>query len=83
MKLWWRNHQNELPIFEDGDKARVEDLTGCIPLLLRPLFEWANRPFRDIEQNFLAHSDLDFVRENVRDFAAGKMKDQTHTNYQE
>jgi hypothetical protein len=34
MKAWWQHHHSETPHFEtDADKRRVEDLTGCIPLL--------------------------------------------------
>ena len=47
------HHQGELPIFKyKSDKDRVEDLTGCIPLLLRPLLEWKDQDFCEIEQKF-------------------------------
>jgi len=71
-----------VPIFEDDDKARVEDLTGRIPLLLRPLLQWHGGPFRNIEEEFWAHRDLVVVGENVRDFAAMKQKVEAPVNYE-
>jgi len=41
MKQWWHHHRDEVPIFEDDNKARVEDLTGR-------LLQWGNQPFRDV-----------------------------------
>lgn len=69
MEQWWIHHQGKVPIFEDGDKAKVEDLTGRIPLLLRPLLDFAEKPFHDIEQKFWMHRDLAAVGVNVTLFA--------------
>jgi hypothetical protein len=68
MKQWWHHHRDQVPIFEDNDKARVEDLTGCIPLLLCPLLQWGGRPFRNVEEKFWAYRDLIVVGENVQEF---------------
>ena len=70
MKQWWCHHRGKVPIFEHDDKARVEDLTGRIPLLLRPLLNFAKKPFHDIEREFGEHRDLATVGVNVRVFAA-------------
>jgi hypothetical protein len=72
MKQWWIHHKNKVPIFDD--KARIEDLTGRIPLLLHPLLHFAKKPFHEIEQEFRMHHDLATVGKNVLEFAAEKMK---------
>ena len=73
MKQWWIHHEKEVPIFGVDEKAKVEDLTGCIPLLLRPLLHFAQKPFHEIEQEFWTHHDLATVGKNVLEFAAEKM----------
>jgi hypothetical protein len=83
MKQWWHHHQDKVPLFSGDDKARVEDLTGRIPLLLRPLLQWGGQPFRDIEKSFWAHRDLVVVGENVQNFASTKKKEEQAVNYKE
>jgi hypothetical protein len=68
--------------FEDNNKARVEDLTGRIPLFLRPLLQWHGGLFRDIEEEIWAHRDLVVVGENIWEFAAMKLKVETPMNYE-
>ena len=65
----------KVPILGDRDKARVEDLTGRIPLLLRALLDFAKRPFKDIEEEIWQHKDLAAVGRHVRQFASAKLKD--------
>ncbi|KIM82083.1 hypothetical protein PILCRDRAFT_484362 [Piloderma croceum F 1598] len=36
MSHWWSRNAKDFAAFGDDDKLRVEDLTGCIPLLLEP-----------------------------------------------
>jgi hypothetical protein len=74
MKQWWTNHEKKTPILADDDKARVEDFTGRIPLLLRPLLHFAEKPFDEIEKEFWAHRDLSAVRQNVVAFSAQKLQ---------
>lgn len=76
MKQWWFHHQGKLPIFKDtSEQDRVEDLTGCIPLLLQPLILWKDQKFCQIEQKFLHHPELVVVKKNIYDFAGGMRKD--------
>jgi hypothetical protein len=75
MKQWWIHHKGKVPIFGGDDKARVEDLTGRIPLLLCPLVDFAGKPFHEIEQ-------VATVGENVRAFAAQKMENEPQ-NYEQ
>jgi len=82
MKWWWFHHKAKAPIVKDDDKARVEDLTGRIPLLVRPLLEWASKPFHDIEEKFWAHPDLAVVGENIQAFSAAKLEVDVNSNYE-
>jgi hypothetical protein len=81
MERWWNNFKEKLPIFEDGDKVKLEDLAGCCNA---SLFSFApEKSFREIENSFLAHRDLTAVGKNIRDFAAGRIKAETSSNYEE
>ena len=82
MAQWWIHHDKDVPIFRDKEKARVEDLTGCIPLLLRPLLQFSGKQFHEIEQEFWMHHDFATVGKNVLEFAAEKMQDEPQ-NYEQ
>ena len=83
MNQWWIHHEKKVPIFEADDKAEVEDLTGRIPLLLRPLLQFSGKPFHEIEQGFLTHKHLVAVRENIVQFAAEKRAKESKNNYEQ
>jgi hypothetical protein len=82
MKQWWIHHKGKVPIFGGNNKARVEDLTGCIPLLLRPLLDFTKKLCHNIEQKYWTHRDLATVGENIREFAADKMVNES-LNYKQ
>lgn len=82
MRHWWYHHEGKVPMIEDDDKARVEDLTGRIPLLLCPLLEFTGKQFCDIEHEFLEHRDLAVIEKNIRESAAVKIKTETGSNYE-
>jgi hypothetical protein len=83
MKQWWRHHHTKIPKFEDEvDRMKVEDLTGCIPLLLGPFLECGGKDFRTVETVIWKHRDLVAVGVNVRDFAK-KRSDQNPIMYEE
>ena len=65
MKKWW-TLQNDLPMLEEGDKRRIEYITGGIPLLLRPLIGLGPDKFN--ESTFLNFLELQAVTENVATF---------------
>jgi hypothetical protein len=70
MKAWWQHHQSKTPHFEtDADKMRVEDLTGCIPLLLRPFLKWGGRSFCEVENEIWNEPDILAVASNIEYFA--------------
>jgi hypothetical protein len=82
MEQWWVHHQGKLPNFKyKSNKDRVEDLTGCIPLLLRPLLEWKDQDFCEIEQNFWLHQDLVVVTQNIYEFADNMKQTKGAQNY--
>jgi hypothetical protein len=55
-----------VPIFGGDDKAMVEDLMGCIPLLLDLLLDFAKKLFHDIEQKYWTNCDLANVGEIIQ-----------------
>src|SRR4051794_35893685 len=70
MKEWWRHHRSKIPNFEnDADWTRIEDLTGCIPLLLRPLLKWHGKNFCEVKKNICMDNDILAVGRNIRNFA--------------
>jgi len=60
---------------------RVEDLTGCIPLLLRPLLKWGGENFRSVEENIYMDYDILAVGRNIRNFA-NQMKREGDPEYE-
>ena len=38
-KAWFKHHAASLPELSEEDRAFVKGITGCIPLLLRPLLK--------------------------------------------
>jgi hypothetical protein len=69
MKQWWVHNTKYLPTLDAEEKIRLEDLTGCIPLLLRPLFELKDKKFNEIERNILESKDLVNVSINIHNFS--------------
>ena len=71
MEAWWGHYRSDVPNFEtDADRMEVEELTGRIPLLLRPLLRFGSHNFRTVEDNFWMEPDLLAVGKNIRDFAS-------------
>jgi hypothetical protein len=77
MQQWWLYYKDRLPIFEDDEeRARVEYLTGCNPLLLSPLLrlkdtleDKAEIKFADVQDSFLNDPDIVDVGAHIFDFA--------------
>lgn len=82
MECWWLHHRASLPTFDEEDKARVEDLTGCIPLFLRPLLKFSGKRFCDVELLYWGHDDLTAVGRNVRAFSATMRFSESGLNYE-
>jgi hypothetical protein len=76
MKQWWHHHESELPIFEDEeDMAVLEELTGRIPLLLRPLLSHAGKPLHEVMDSILEDQDIARIGINIRYFTATIMQE--------
>ncbi len=60
MQSWWVNHATFLPVTTTEDKARIEYLTGCVPLYLRELQggRFFGKQFDHIEEDFLETPEL-------------------------
>jgi hypothetical protein len=75
MEQWWHHHMDKLPKFEnDEERVEVEELTGRIPLLLRPLLRFGQRKYRAVERRFLSCPEIDAVRKNIMEFSESKRK---------
>lgn len=72
MQQWWRLYQEALPTLADDDRKEVEDITGCIPLLLRALLRYSGKDFKDVKSKFLEEPELKNVTKQVKEFAVEK-----------
>lgn len=55
--------------FSAADKQRVEDLTGCIPLLLHPFLMHSGKSFQSLEPLIWDDEALASVGRDIIDFA--------------
>jgi len=67
MSCWWEYHG--FTAFSDADKQRIEDLTGCIPLLLNPFLEHHDKPLKSLEPQIWNDDVLASVGRETIDFA--------------
>lgn len=73
MKQWWLHHVKQIRLIEDSeDRATIEDLTGRIPLLLRPFLDLGDKPFDDVTTLIRGNRELSIVGANIRRFSAMK-----------
>ncbi|KAH7922284.1 hypothetical protein BV22DRAFT_1037685 [Leucogyrophana mollusca] len=71
MGHWWTHHHTDLPDLNPEDRGKIEQFTGRLPLLLRPLLDIgspATRSFKDVELAFWEHPDFLTVKSNVLGF---------------
>lgn len=72
---WWKHHESMLPKFKDDQKKmEIEHFTGCIPLLLRPLFQFPQQDFDEVEEAFWASSEIVAVEVNIKEFSDDRRK---------
>ena len=75
MEQWWPHHEDKLPKFEnDEERVEVEELTGRIPLLLRPLLRFCQQEYRTVERDFWRCPEIVAVRKNIVQFSESKEK---------
>lgn len=60
MECWYEHYKNMLPEFSPEDKAKIEDLTGRIPLLLYGLIrgDFHGKPYHDVDEVFFSTEDI-------------------------
>ena len=65
------------------DKIEIEDLTGCIPLLLQDLLsgQYKGQTYIDVRDNFFAFSELVNVRDWTVNFAAKVKRKLTESEF--
>ena len=61
MTIWWDRNKAKLPNLDDSGRGWVEEMTGCIPLFLKPLFQFSGQEFD--EEKFLRCAELETVQE--------------------
>ena len=66
MSAWWERNERKVPKLDESNRAWVEELTGRIPLLLKPLSRFVNQEFD--EQKFLSLPELQTVKKNITSF---------------
>ena len=73
MEQWWHHYKDKLPEFEDDEEiVEVKELTGGIPLLLRPLLRFSQHRYRAVD--FWAYPEIAAVQRNIFDFSESKRR---------
>jgi hypothetical protein len=75
MSHWWSHKAKDFAAFSDDDKLRVEDLTGCIPLLLEPFLGHSGMNLDALEPGVWNKDVLASVVKTTYDFGVGQSKD--------
>ena len=73
MVEWWKHHHLRFADFSEADKQRVEDLTGCIPLLLEPFVRSKGKTLDDLEPQIWEDPVLLSVHKSTIDFGQKKL----------
>jgi len=75
MSHWWLRNAKDFAAFSDDDKLRVEDLTGCIPLLLEPFLGNSGKNLEALEPGVWNVEVLASVVRTTFDFGEEQSKD--------
>ena len=81
MSNWWLRNANAFADFSVDDKLRVEDLTGCIPLLLEPFLQHPGTNLGALEPGVWKEEVLASVVKTTHDFAVKQSKDPYDKTY--
>ena len=76
MACWWSRFALDFAAFSETEKQRIEDLTGCIPLLLEPFLGNKGKSLEFLEPGVWDDDVLASVVNTVFDFGVGKMRDE-------
>ena len=72
MSHWWSRNAKDFAAFSDDDKLRVEDLTGCIPLLLEPFLGHSGMDLEALESGVWKEDILASVVNTTYNFGVGQ-----------
>jgi hypothetical protein len=73
VNLWFDHYADKIPALTSLERKFVEYVTGRIPLLLRALFYFQDKPFKRVE--FMKCEDIAEVQTNVAQFFSQKMRE--------
>jgi len=80
MSRWWSRFTLDFTAYSETDKQRVEDLTGCIPLLLEPFLGNPGKSLESLEPEIWDNDVLSSVVATAFDFGVGKSRDPLFTS---
>ena len=77
MSSWWSLFASDFAAFSQTEKQRIEDLTGCIPLLLMPFLKVDKRDksLESLEPGIWDEDILASVVTTAFNFGVGKSQD--------
>ena len=75
MLEWWKQNEKIFPELDDQEKEEIQDITGCIPLLLRGLLDMDSQStdFKGIKSQLLQSKEIINIRRQLNNFHS-KMK---------
>jgi hypothetical protein len=75
MSKWWLHNTKDLMAFNADDKLHIEDLTGCIPLLLVPFLGHLGKTLESLEPQIWADEILASVVTSTIAFGRKQIND--------
>jgi hypothetical protein len=76
MSSWWSLFASDFAAFSEAERQRIEDLTGCIPLLLAPFFGKRGKSLESLEPAIWDEEEvLASVVTTAFNFGVGKSQD--------
>jgi len=78
MVQWWSRHHECFVDLSEGDKWRIEDLTGRIPLFLATFLQYPGKPLATLEPWIWDNAPLASVNNNTIRFAKERQRDLGH-----
>ena len=75
MSSWWSLFASDFAAFSELERQRIEDLTGCIPLLLAPFLGNRDKSLEFLEPRIWDEEVLASVATTAFDFGVRKSQD--------
>ena len=73
MLEWWKQNEKIFPELDDQEKEELQDITGCVPLLLHGLLDSQSTDFKGIKSQLLQSKEIRNIRRQLNNFHS-KMK---------